>query len=152
MLPFDLFVALENFSLLFWILGCAFIFELGKVGISGDKVWVVVQGVQNDMKESNGPTGILSILLHVEDILWDSFNVKGGFLSFFEIRLNGSNFITEHDPEYGFREHFLSPFLNGKHLLEVELIKFEAHLPNELVDDIGIGFKWHPVVFFLVHF
>lgn len=103
------------------------------------------------MKETNSPTCIICILLHIEDIFWHLFRVEGLSLLGFELHLWLSHFIEKQYSEHWFGDHFECPVFSGKHLLEGKEFCFESHLCYVGVDDFGVGLKWLPVFLFLLH-
>lgn len=70
------------------------------------------------MKESDRATGISCVLLHKEDVSWDLFWLKVLALDLFELYLDRGFFIEKQDANCWFGEHFQSPLLSGKHLME----------------------------------
>ena len=114
--------------------------KLSQVGVRNNQVCVIGQRIEDDMEEGNGSTGIMSILLHVEDFFGNSRWIKLMGLSVLKCNLGRSGLVEEHQSKSWLRNQLMGcvdpkpPALSSQQLNKVPdqgVFEGRGSQPNE---------------------
>jgi hypothetical protein len=103
-LAYSLLVLIENLLAILEELGPSFgvlieclLAELIEEGVGDQNIWVFFFGVEDDVEESDGATGIDGVLFHVENVLGNFLRFQILGFSLFEGILDWRLFVKHHD-------------------------------------------------------